>query len=101
MRKRDFFKTLRQFIPATELKERFGEKGENDELWRFFAISVVKFFRYSFPVEIYRELLKYLYKARSKYDLKFRRRTGHWLPDAWVWGVNRLIVKDGIPINFL
>lgn len=98
MDKREFFKTLRKYISRKELREKVKE---TDEFWRSFAINAVKFYRYSFPLEIYRELLRYLYKARCKFDWDFKRQFGHYPMDEKLWGVNKLIVKDGIPINFL
>lgn len=98
MGKREFFKTLRQYIPAKELRKKVREA---DKFWRSSAIETVKFYRYSFSVEIYKELLKYLYKARCRFDWEFKRQFGHYPPDEKIWGVNKLIVKNGIPVNFL
>jgi len=98
MDKQKFFKTLRQYIPAKELR---GKVKETDEWWRSSAIDVVKFYRYSFPFEDYKELLKYLYRARCRFDWEFKSQFGHYPSDEKIWRVNKLIVKNGIPVNFL
>lgn len=98
MNKRIFFKTLRRYIPSKELR---GRVRESDEQWRVAAIAVVTFYRYSFPANVYRGLLKYLYRTRDRFDREFKRKFGHYPSDEEVWGVNKLIIKDGIPINFL
>ena len=98
MKKREFFKILRLHLSERELREKVREA---DEMWRAAAISVVTFYKYYFPHEIYKELLRYLFKARCKFDLKFRERFGYYPSDEKLWGVNRLILKNGIPVNFL
>lgn len=98
MNKKTFFRTFRRHIPSKELR---GKVRESDEQWRTSAIATVTFYRYSFPVNTYRGLLEYLYRTRGKFDREFKRKFGYYPPDEKVWGVSKLIIRDGIPINFL
>ena len=68
MNKKKFFKILRRHIPADELRERVWE---TDEFWRSSAIEIVKNYRYALPAGIYKELLRYLFKARCRFDSIF------------------------------
>lgn len=98
MNKKTFFKTLQRHIPSEELRERVKE---SDEQWRTAAIATVTFYRYSFSANVYRGLLKYLYRTRDKFDREFKRKFGYYPSDEKVWGVNKLIISDGVPVNFL
>ena len=96
MNKIIFFKELKKFI---SLKDREGVS-EGDECWKAGVIALITFHRHSFPHLLYRELLAYLYKVRTRFDWRYKRQFGMYPSEELVWGY-RLTIKNGVPVNLL